>query len=223
MPSPAETRVALTLVTGAAENAVERGLARLSGSPEQRQADVFDLALAAIVYYSDGSSALAADFYDDERDKVSPRSRFMAEPVILDRGEKQRRMLGWATKPLWEDDLEQVRLRLLPEVQKEVATPFRDTITFNSRRDPASAGWERVASGAGCKFCRMLADRGAVYKQDAARFASHANCHCTARPVFVGGEYGPEASAMQYLASGRRTTKRSRERLRDYLAEHYGD
>ena len=64
----------------------------------------------------------------------------------------------------------------------------------------------------------MLAGRGAVYKADTARFASHTNCHCTAAPVF-NGQDGEEASALQYVASKRRQTERDRERVRTYLAQ----
>jgi hypothetical protein len=101
-------------------------------------------------------------------------------------------------------------------VQLETARPYRETITTNRRRDPQAAGWRRVAEG-GCKFCRMLAGRGEVYKADTARFASHPNCHCTAQPVFKG-EPAPEADVIQYVASKRRTTEADRARVREYLA-----
>jgi hypothetical protein len=75
-----------------------------------------------------------------------------------------------------------------------------------------------VTSG-GCKLCRMLADRGAVYRHDTARFAAHPNCHCGAEPVFGANDTGETASVMQYVASKRNRTPAQQAELRDYL-EH---
>jgi hypothetical protein len=215
--TPPESRAALTLVTGAGVAKVETILGSLDGSGAQQRAALLDLVPATISLMSDGSSALAADWYDDLREEAEAAGRFVAEPVVLDRGEKIGRMVAWASAPLLEPDGDaaKVALRLLPEVQKEIASPFRDTITTNQRRDPSANGWRRVSSG-GCKFCRMLAERGAVYKAETARFASHGNCHCTAEPVF-NGQVGPEANVVQYVASQRRKTAADRARVRAYL------
>lgn len=221
MPTALESRAALTLVTGAAVGAVQRLLGSLTGPPESVRSDLLDAVPQIIGYYADGSSALAADFYDDERERAAARGRFLAEPVVLDRGEKIGRAVAWAAKPLFDGDGDTAG-RLAEVVQLETARPYRDTITTNRQRDPQAVGWQRVSAG-GCSFCRMLAGRGAVYKEATARFASHANCHCTVSPVFKGGDAGPEASVVQYVASKRRPTARDRERVRAYLAENYGD
>lgn len=222
MPTALESRAALTLVTGAAVGAVQNLLGSLTGPPESVRSDLLDAVPALIGYYADGSSALAADFYDDERERASARGRFTAEPVVLDRWEKVGRAIAWATQPLIEGD-GNVPARLAEVVQLETARPYRDTITTNRRRDPEAVGWQRVSAG-GCSFCRMLASRGAVYHEESAHFASHTHCHCTAQPVFRGsGRVGPEASVMQYVASKRRPTARDRARVRAYLAENFGD
>ena len=221
MPTALESRAALTLVTGAAVGAVQRILGSLTGPPETRRSDLLDAVPQIIGYYADGSSALAADFYDDERERAAARGRFTAEPVVLDRWEKIGRAIAWATQPLVDGDGD-VPGRLAEVVQIETARPYRDTITTNRRRDPESVGWRRVASG-GCSFCRMLADRGAVYRSDSARFASHTHCHCTAEPVFRSNDTGESVSVVQYVASKRRPSARDRERVRAYLAENYGD
>jgi len=218
--APDQVRGALSLVadTGAAQAGQLAG--SLSGSPEQIRAGLLEGVPAIVGYYSDGSSALAADWYDDIRADAAPSRAFVAEPVVLDRAEKFARAIVWAAEPLFlpEPSVDAVILRLQPVVQKEVARPFRDTITTNSERDPASVGWRRVASGSGCKFCRMLSDRGAVYKASTARFAAHTSCHCGAAPVFEGQD-GEEASVLQYVASQRRPSAKDRQRLRDYLAQ----
>lgn len=139
-----------------------------------------------------------------------------------DRDEKIGRALAWAAQPLVEPLDVTTAQRLAEVVQLETARPYRDTITTNRRRDPASVGWRRVTTGSGCKFCAMLGSRGAVYKEATARFASHANCHCTAAPVFEGQD-GPEADVMQYVASKRSRSDAERAKLRDYLNQNYPD
>lgn len=215
-------RSALNTVADDGVARVAAVLPLLGGSPESMRSDLLDVVPSTIYAYTDGSSALAADWYDDLRDEAAPAKAYTAEPVVLDRGEKIGRMVAWASQPLFdaEPSIEAVALRLLPEVQREIALPFRDTITTNTKRDPSANGWRRVSSGSGCKFCRMLSDRGAVYRAETARFASHSNCHCSAAPVF-DGEQGDEASPWQYVASQRRRSDRERAALREYLNANY--
>ena len=216
--SAADARLALVAVTSAGVNEAGSLLGQLDGSPDQVRAALFDTIPALIDTYSLGSSALAVDWYDDLREQAGAPGRFTSEPVIPDRADKIGNMLGWATEPLYAEtpNPAEVGLRLLPAVQYEIALPNRATLTTNVRRDPAANGWQRVASG-GCKFCQMLAGRGAVYKQDTAHFASHPNCHCTAQPVFQG-HAGVEADVVQYAASSRNRTPADRARVREFLA-----
>lgn len=220
MTTAQESKAALQLVTGAAVDAVVSALGRISGSPEQQRALLLDIAPAVIAHYSDGSSALAADFYDDERERAAPPKLYLAEPVILDRMVKIRRAVAWASDPLFGDEPEKSAGRLAEVVQLETARPYRDTILTNRRRDPSAVGWRRVTNG-GCKLCRMLADRGAVYEDTTARFAAHTNCKCTAQPVFSSQDYGDEANVMQYMASRRKRTPEQQEVLREYLRVNY--
>lgn len=220
MTTASESKAALQLVTGAAVNAVVAALGRLSGSPEQQRASLLDIAPAVIAHYSDGSSALAADFYDDERERAEAPKLYIAEPVILDRVVKIRRAVAWASDPLFGDEPEKSAGRLAEVVQLETARPYRDTILENRNRDPSAVGWRRVTNG-GCKLCRMLADRGAVFSDKTARFAAHTNCKCTAQPVFSSSDYGDEASVMQYMASRRKRTSEQQEALREYLRVNY--
>lgn len=217
MLSPSESRRALVLVTAAAVADATRlaplGLDAVSeGIPE------------VIAYYSLGSSALAADYYDESRLMAGARGRFTAEPVIPDRAEKIRRASRWAAAALVDPTVTQtVESRIAEVVQLEVARANRETITENARRDPESAGWKRITRGDGCKFCLFLAARGARYSKGTVRFAAHSNCNCTAAPVFKGGEVGPEASVAQHRASGRKRTPEFRARLRDILNADFPD
>lgn len=220
MPSPRESRAELKALTTASVEEASELLSRLPGSAEQRRALLLDGVPGLIEYYAEGSAALAADFYDEQRAAAAVKQTFTSELVLLDRTVKIRRAIVWAADPLFQGLEEDANKRLAEVVQLESARPYRDTITTNRKRDPAAAGWRRITSG-GCKLCRMLADRGAVYKESTARFAAHPNCHCTAQPVFGVDDYGEEASAMQYLASRRSRSPEQKAALRSYLDSFY--
>src|SRR5690606_34528718 len=134
-----------------------------------------------------------------------------------------RRGIAWAADPLADGLEDQAASRLAEVVQLNTARPYRDTVTQAVRKDPAAAGWKRVAAADACRFCLMLADRGAVYKKDTVRFASHDNCHCTANPVWSTDDT-VEASMLQYGANGGRLrTPEQKARLRNYLNGMFPD
>lgn len=216
--TPQESKAGLTLLADDASDTIEWTLRRTSGSFESRRFQLLETGSALVGYYSEGSAALAVDFYDESRADARVTSRFAAEPIILDRTVKIRRGLAWASEPLSVDDDAAALSRLQSILASEVVRPYRDTITTNRQRDPASAGWIRVTSGAACGFCKALAARGAVYRQASAYFAAHDNCTCTCAPVFKGGELGPEASVMQYMASKRRRSPAERQRIREWAS-----
>lgn len=222
MSLASDSREALKLVTGEAVATAVALLPRLNGSPVLRRAALLEVVPALVGYYSDGAAALAADFYEDERDLAGARTVFTPELVVADRTVKLRSAVAWSAAPLFVDpgDLLTVGDRLAEVVQLDVARAYRDTITENRKRDPDCVGWRRVTAG-GCKLCRMLADRGAIYKESTARFAAHPNCNCAAQPVFKSKDDGPEASVMQYMASSRSRTPAQRAELRAYLDAYY--
>lgn len=221
MPTALESRRALNLVADAAVATSLQLLRSTSGSPGQRRYDLLGGIPEVIGYYQDGTGALAADFYEDERAAANVAGSFTAEVVLVDRTVKIRRAIAWASEPMFDGDDVLAGKRLGEVVQLETARPFRDTITGNRKQDDQAIGWRRISSG-GCKLCSMLAARGAVYKESSARFAAHENCHCSAAPAFVGYD-GPEADVMQYRASRRNRTPAQRAQLREYLNEHFPD
>lgn len=223
MPTPRETREALQLLTGEAVATTLELLRRVKGTPEARRAALLDGVPEVVGYYAIGSAALAADFYEEERETAAVKSRYTAEAVVADRTVKLRRAIAWSAKPMFGDNPEDAAGRLAEVVQLDTARPFRDTVLTNRSKDPEAAGWRRIASGSGCKLCQMLASRGAVYKHDTATFATHPNCTCTAQPVFGKDDFGEEASVMQYVASSRSRTPAQQKKLRDYLNTYYGD
>lgn len=218
-----ESRAALRLITTESVDTAVGLMAGIPGSPTERRSVLLDSVPEVIGYFSEGSAALAVDFYEEERVRAGVRDRaFVTEFVVSDRTVKIRRGIAWASDPLFSDDEETAAKRLAEVVQLETARPYRDTILTNRRKDPQSVGWRRITSGA-CKFCRMLADRGAVYRESTAQFASHPNCHCTAQPVFRDNDPGTEVGAFQYMASRRNKTPETRRRVREYLEANYAD
>jgi hypothetical protein len=230
--SPEQVRTGLQLVTAAAISEV----ADVAGSysdPAAKVTALFASTPLVIADYLDGSSALALDWYDELRDDSGPSSVFTSSPVTVLREAEIGNTVAWATQGLREaetqalvdiDALAQKMLDdLAPFVQREVAAGFWDTITDNTKDDPDAVGWRRVARSGACPFCRMLADKGAVYRAEStAHFAAHKSCHCGAEPKFRNGDYGPEATAMQYMASKKRRSAADKARLRDYLKANYG-
>lgn len=222
MVTAQESKQLLTLLGDDAEDQVRWMLRRSSGRWESRRLQLLDTVPEVVGFYSEGSSALAADFYDDAR--VGAPGSYAASPVILDRTVKIRRGIAWASGPLSVDDDELAGARFAELMRTEMARPYRDTIITNRKQDPACVGWKRITRGsASCKFCRMLAARGAVYRKETATFASHDSCMCTAAPVFKGGEIGPEADTAQYMASKRTRSAKEKAFLRDYLAGNFPD
>lgn len=221
MVTASESKRALQLVTTESVDTAVGLLVGLSGNPTARRAALLNGVPEIIGYFSEGSAALAVDFYEEARERAGVTDRtFVTRFELNDRTVKIRRGVAWASDPLFSDDEDLASSRLAEIVQLETSNPYRDTILANRRADPAAAGWQRI-TGACCRFCRMLGDRGAVYREATALFASHPNCDCTAAPVFKGGEMGPEASAMQYIASRRNKTPAMRKRVRDYLDANY--
>lgn len=221
MPTPVESQIALKLITAQADQYIRALLSALAGSPDQVMRQLLDAVPSLLDYFTDGSAGLAADLFDELRAEADTRRRFQAEPIVEDRTVKIRRAVVWAAEGLQQENTLLTANRLAVIAQKEVAQPYRDTILRNSHRDPDAVGWSRVA-GDSCGFCRMLAARGAVYKQNTARFAAHENCDCTARPVFRG-QPGEEASVLQYVASRKTKSANQQAQLRDYLATYYPD
>ena len=218
MVTAQESRAALELVADAAVVTAQELLTQTLGEPvEVRRATLLAGVPAIVSEYQDGSAALAVDFYEEERERAAVRSPFTPELVVVDRTVKLRRAVAWSADPLFDDDELAAGERLAQVVQIEAARPYRDTITQNRRRDPASAGWTRVPNPGACRFCRFLAAKGAVYKRDSALFAAHTTCKCSAAPVFKGGEQGPEATVEQYIASKRRRTPEQQAALRNWL------
>lgn len=231
--SPDTVRAELAVITTAAAAELAEELA---GVPMERQASAALSLLPLLVPdYYDAAGSLGVDWYDELRDEAAPTTAYA--PAII--GEPQT---DWIEREVerFQRDLDAMTLDLAVEAdriaaeiaalaQKEIARGYRDTITGNTRQDGEAIGWSRVARPGACKFCLMLADKGAFYRsKSTAIFAAHKSCHCAARPEFRGGDHGPEASAIQYAASSRRARSERAQaernkRVRAYLNQNYPD
>lgn len=219
MASANESRAALEVVTTESVDTSIALLTNLSGSPRARRAALLNGVPEIISYFSEGSAALAVDFYEEERELAGVRDRsFVTEFVVNDRTVRIRRGVAWAADPLFSDDEETAAKRLAEVVQLETARPYRDTIVENRRRDPQSVGWRRIPNPGACAFCRALAAKGAIFRQSTANFAAHENCHCSAQPVFGPNDSGVEVPAIAYVASRRSRTAAERQAVREWIA-----
>lgn len=218
MVTALESKRQLELISDDAEDTVRWMVQRTSGTWESRRLQLLDTVPGVAAYYSEATAALAVDAYMDARGAVG--DGFSAVPVVLDRTVKIRRGVAWASHPLSVDDWEAAEARMALLLRSEITRPHRDTTIANRKRDKRCVGWKRIASSSACGFCKALAARGAVYREETAYFASHDSCTCTCAAVFRGGEVGPEADVMQYMASKRRRTPAERARIREWASEY---
>lgn len=211
--------------------------------PSQFRAAMFAATPLIVSEFSPGASTLALDWYEELREEIAPRRLYTPTPRLLVTDDDVAAMVARVTEVLrdlkQETDAEVERLmaessRLLEaEVQRQIAIGFRDTIVENTKDDPGSVGWRRFARPEACKFCLMLAARGAVYTASTARFAAHGaemrggrkggECMCIAGPAFGGKEIWAEATPMQYVASQRERSAEDKVRLREYLNQNFPD
>lgn len=133
-----------------------------------------------VTTYGDVSALLAADFYDMLRDVPPSAASFravFAEPVRVAQSQASVR---WAAGSLFgEGGAALFMTQIAGTTQRLVSQRGRDTIFSSARRDPVRTMVARVPSGAEtCRFCVMIASRGAVYDTDTGMGRFHNNCDC---------------------------------------------
>lgn len=225
MVTAVEARRGMELLTTRAVRDGVRVLRGTAGSMQQRRAIMLEATPAIIIRYSEGTAALAADYYESERGRYL-QDGYQASLVIPDRVNEWRRDTAWAMEPI-DDDLLLTEKRLRDVIQLETAQPYRHTVMGNVVIDERASSWRRIANPGACDFCRMLADRGLVYKRETVYFAAHPNCMCGVQPVFTQlGQQGVEGQTYgvdRYAGSRVAQTPERRARLRAYLNAYYGN
>ncbi|MEU1663559.1 hypothetical protein ABZ547_08085 [Streptomyces sparsogenes] len=215
-------------------------------APSRLQAtlpDWIEAVRALIGEYGDASSSLAADFYDGQREAAGVAGRFAVPIPDPPPDEQVDNSMRWATKDLWPRDpeasstteaqkaplatrLDAAESKAEQVAQRLVAEQGRATMRDAVDRDRYAVAYARAAALGSCSFCRLMASRGAVYRnaQTAGREANerftgnasvvkfHNDCHCTIVPVFRGQrfELSPHAAEWDRI-------------YREYAAGHPGD
>jgi hypothetical protein len=188
---------------------------QVSTAAQAREA-LSDILPALVETYGAAAATVAADWYDDARDKAGVGGRFSAIPADLtDSGAVV--LARWGIEPLFaaEPDWDAAQTLIKGGLQRRIANASRDTVAGSSIADPKADGWQRTGSGS-CAFCAMLIGRGAVYSEASADFASHDHCHCAAVPAFSG-----EPRPVKPYTPGPRTgSKADFERAKAWIASH---
>lgn len=208
-----------------------RGLRRLI-IPSRLEASVpewIEAVRALVEQYGAASASLSADYYEAERIAAAVTGRFTVPLAGPPPDEQVENSLRWATKDVWERDpddpdrteaqrqpldvrLQQAEKKAESVAQKLVADQGRGTVQEAVRQDRQATAWARSAALGACAFCKLLATRGVVYKQDTAGFRAHDGCHCGVVPVFKGQRFELSDHAREW------------ERIyRDYAAPYPGD
>jgi len=194
------------------------------GRPERARDELLAFMPVLVSQYGESAAAVAADWYDEVRAAEGVAGRFsaamVASPYMDAVGGTTRRAVG----ALFTDAPNETLLALRSTAPKYVLAAGRQTIAASADRDPRASGWQRIGRGDSCSFCRMLIDRGAVYRQRSVMFASHKSCDCAAVPSW--DQDAPEVDVAVYKAS-RRTTRMTPEQksahnasIRDYIQRY---
>lgn len=214
--------------------------------PARLQATVPDWigAVRALVgEYGNASAVLAADFYEAQREAAQAAGRFTVPIPDPPPDAQVDNSMRWATKDLWSRDpeasatttaqLQPLEIRLLQAekkaegaVERLVLNQGRQTVREAVQQDRGAVAYARAAALGACSFCKLMASRGATYKDlDSVgraadeRFVGadsvikfHNFCRCQPIPVFAGQRFKMSPQAAEW------------ERLyREYAAGHPGD
>lgn len=157
----------------------------------EKASAAYKRAYAALVQeYGSAAVALNVNYYEDMRAAAGlGRARVTVPPPI------SREAVDQALAEVLAPGVGTTQFRAEGTAQKLVADTGKNALISAIMADDKVQRWARVASPAGCAFCRMIATRGAVYKSDAtAGFEAHNKCNCTVEPVYNPKSYEPTAS-----------------------------
>lgn len=180
MSAATELRRDVTALTQSASNDLA-ALWRQVGTAVQAETALRDILPGLIETYGIAAATVAADWYDDQRDKVGARRRFFAVPAEIPEVGAQA-LVGWALTEA--KDLDGLQGLIAGGTQRRIVNFSRLTVSRSSIADPSARGWRRVGDGSSCSFCSMLLGRGAVYTEASADFAAHDHCGCSAEPAW---------------------------------------
>lgn len=182
--------------------------------------EIIEYSKAVIDYYSDASSELACQMYDEiaavQNANVPP-----AEPAESADYNEVAKAINGVLKQSPDGNL------IGDPAARLTKRAAADTMLQNAKRDGAEFAW--IPSGDGCAFCRMLASRGwqraskKTVKGDHAEHI-HANCKCQFAIRFDGKStvegYDPDKLLDQYNSADGDTWQ---EKLNSMRREQYAE
>lgn len=160
--------------------------------------------------------ALSADMATDWYDRSAPDLTYQAIPADLPPVEQLEASASWALTT--DTDWDKAFKLLAGSAQRAVFNGARNTVVFNASREKG-ARWARHASFNACRFCQMLATRGAVYHSEASAGGIvnrgdgsgtgkyHDHCHCIAVMIRPGQDYQPAPYIADWDKDYRRAVK----------------
>lgn len=186
-------------------------------NPSQIAAALKDVLPALLDKWSTASASAAADWYDELRAAMNIGGRFTAllKP-IPDLGAQA--LAGWGAEPLKTPELgiTSAQSRVEGGVQKRLVNAANLVVTDSTSEDPQAHGYMRRTRPGACKFCIMVASRGAVYTRASSTFACHEHCYCEAIPAW-GGQARPVGP---YKPSERPNNATERVRVKKWIADN---
>lgn len=200
---------------------IERELTEMFASlnlsrPEKAAAFLREYIPALVARYGEAAATVAADWYDEVRAAERVGGRFLAVLAASPYQNASEGLARRAAGALFTPTPQGTLTALQASVGKYALGAGRETISRSVERDPRAVGWQRVVRAGSCRFCRMLAGRGAVYKEASAHFASHGDCNCAAVPSW--DRDAPEVDVTLYRASQRTTGMSDRQKAQHNAA-----
>ena len=181
--------------------------------------EILEAALPDLVNtYGSAAASVSADWYEDVRVASGAPGRFRVRAPNAVPAEQARILARWGVEPLFSKTPDWLTaLQLLDGgVQRLITNQARKAVMDSAREDAAAQGWRRMAGGDACGFCKMLADRGAVYSKDTVDFGAHDSCGCVAVPEFGGDVLGMK----RFVRSTRGIPESDRVRAKAWMREH---
>lgn len=139
-----------------------------------------DLLPAIVREYGELGAVMAAEWYEEERERAEVRGRFAPAPIAADdRGAHSLVDYAVATAA----SAAGLKALILGGTQRRIADHARLTVANNSVADPGAEGWVRVGQAGHCKWCDQYLD-GVVRTVSGYDFDAHDNCNCSVSVAF---------------------------------------
>lgn len=162
----------------------------LNGSPAAVREALLEFFPELVATYGATSATLGADFYDMLRDVPPSSASFRAASAQAVKSVQAEGSARWALGALFSENPDLFASRLSGATQRLVLQPFRETVETSAARDPVRSGVARIPSGpTTCKWCVMIASRGAVYTAETAAGAWHDHCDCMPTVIRSSDDY----------------------------------